>query len=55
MWLNLKVDNLPGFTGVAVVEAVTPKLNAGAGVEVVPPNPVLNDISQIKTKINVLQ
>lgn len=50
MWLNLKSDILPGFTGVAVVEAVAPKLNAGAGEEVVP-NPVVNDISQIKLNL----
>lgn len=49
--LTYKLDNLPGFTGVAVVEAVAPKLNAGAGVEVVPPNPVPNDISQIKLNL----
>lgn len=40
--------DLPGFTGVAAVEAVAPKLNAGAGVEVVTANPLPNDISLIE-------
>lgn len=49
MRYNLKEVDVPGFTGVAAVDAVAPKLKAGAGVEVAAPNAVPNDISLIES------